>query len=179
VRELVDREELHLRALQTEDVWLMYRWYNDPRVMEHMPLPQELFAPSMEEVRRSLERAVSSSVERYFILQNATGRALGYASLTSIDMLAASARLTVVIGESEEWGKGLGKEATESMVRYAFDVLNLHRVHVLVAEHNQRAIACFEACGFVHEGTLRDDHHHRGAYRSSHVMSVLRDEGST
>ena len=94
-------------------------------------------------------------------------------------MRAASARLTVVIGEKEEWGKGLGKEAVERMVRYAFNVLNLHRVHVIVAEHNDRALACFGSCGFVREGTLRHDHYHRGSYRDSHVMSVLRDEGST
>ncbi len=175
---MVAREEIGLRALQTEDVWLMYRWYNDPRVMEDMMPPQELFAPSMEEVRRAVERAVASSIERCFLIHDAAGRALGFASFTSIDLRAASAQLTVVIGESEEWGKGLGKETTERMVRYAFSVLNLHRVHVRVAEHNARAIACFEACGFVHEGTLRDDHYHGGRYRASHVMSVLRDEGS-
>lgn len=157
----------------------MYRWYNDPQVMEDMMPSQELFAPSMEEVGRTVERAVTSSRERYFIVQDASGRALGFTAFTSIDLLTASAQLTVVLGEREAWGKGLGQEAAERMVRYGFNVLNLHRVHLQVAEHNARAIACFEACGFIREGTLRDDHYHRGAYRSSHVMSVLRDEGLT
>ena len=171
--------EIRLRALQTEDVWLMYKWYNDPKVMEDMVSPQELFAPSIDEVRRTLERAVGSSKERYFIVQDRQGRALGFVSLTSIDLRAASAEMTAVIGEPEEWGKSIGKEAITRVVRYSFDVLNLHRVHARVAEHNSRAIACFGSCGFVLEGTLRDDHYHMGAYRSSHVMSVLRDEGST
>ena len=176
---MIDGEGIELRALQTEDVWLMYKWYNDARVMDDMASPQELFAPSIEEVRRSLERSVGSSRERYFIVQFAGGRALGFVSLTSIDVRNASAELTAVIGETEEWGKGVGREATMRVVKYAFDVLNLHRIHLRVAEHNPRAIACFEASGFVREGTLRDDHYHKGAYRSSHIMGVLRDEGST
>ncbi|HOB38430.1 MAG TPA: GNAT family protein [Methanomassiliicoccaceae archaeon] len=176
---MVSGEDIHLRSLRTEDVWLMYRWYNDPRVMEDMTPRQELFAPSVEEIRLALEQAVASTTERYFVIQDGAGRALGFTSLTSMDMRAASARLTVVIGDRNDWGKGLGKEATKRMIDYAFNVLNLHRVYAIVADHNLRAISCLEACGFVHEGTLRDDHYRRGAYRSSHIMSVLRDEGFT
>jgi len=169
---------VELRALQTEDALLMYKWHNDPRVTADMGPRDGLLATSMEEERAALQRAVGSATERHFIIHARDGgRAIGYAILGRIDQRRASAQLTVVIGEPEEWDKGYGREAAGLLVGYAFRVLNLHRVWAAVPDHNERALACLAAAGLEREGTLRDDHFHRGAYRSSHLLSVLRPEG--
>jgi RimJ/RimL family protein N-acetyltransferase len=119
---------------------------------------------------------VGSAAERYFAIHLKGGRAIGYAALRSIDQRRASAEAVVVIGEPGEWHKGYGRETARLLASYAFMVLNLHRVWARVPEHNSRAVSCLAAAGFEREGTLRDDHHHLGAYRSSHLMSVLREE---
>jgi RimJ/RimL family protein N-acetyltransferase len=174
---MLEGKLIGLRPLQTEDVWLLYRWFNDLRVTEDLGKRRGLFSVTMEEEKRAIEKKVASAGERDFIIVTlADGTAVGVASLLGIDHRNASAELEVTIGEVREWGKGYGKEATRMLVDYAFDVLNLHRVHLTVAEYNARAIACFAACGFQKEGVLRDDHYHGGAYRSSQLMSVLREE---
>lgn len=61
------------------------------------------------------------------------------------------ARYAVGIYNPELLGKGLGTEVTMAVLRYAFEVLGLHRVDLRVLEYNKRAIACYQKCGFVHD----------------------------
>jgi RimJ/RimL family protein N-acetyltransferase len=169
--------DIGLRPLVSEDVWLLYKWFNDKRVLEDLGSRHSLFCVSLDEERRIIEKKITSSTDRDFIIVDlAAGRAVGWASLSHIDQRNTSAELHLIIGETSEWGKGLGKEATRMLVEHAFNVLNLHRIYLRVTEYNKKAIACFAACGFQREGTMRDDHYHMGAYMSSYLMSVLRPE---
>ena len=174
---MLEGKNIGLRPLVSEDVWLLYKWFNDRRVIEDLGARHSLFCISLDEERRIIEKKMMSATDRDFIIVDlATGRAIGWASLSHIDQRNTNAELNLIIGEVSEWGKGLGKEATRMMVDQAFNVLNLHRIHLRVTEYNKKAIACFTACGFQREGTMRDDHYHLGAYLSSYLMSSLRPE---
>ena len=54
--------------------------------------------------------------------------------------------------------------------------MNLHRVALDVNADNARAIACYRKCGFVEEGSLRQDRYRHGVYIDTLVMGVLADE---
>jgi RimJ/RimL family protein N-acetyltransferase len=60
------------------------------------------------------------------------------------------------IGDPQYWGKGYGSDAMRIILRYAFEILNFHRVSLTVFEYNTRAIRSYEKCGFQHEGRLRE-----------------------
>ena len=62
---------------------------------------------------------------------------------------------SVGIFAPERRGMGLGQEATGAVVRWGFVELRLHRIELEVLASNDRAIRCYRACGFVHEGTRR------------------------
>jgi ribosomal-protein-alanine N-acetyltransferase len=48
-----------------------------------------------------------------------------------------------MIGDKAFWSRGYGTNAIPTMLRFAFDELNLHRVQLEVHEENARAIACY------------------------------------
>ena len=79
-----------------------------------------------------------------------------------------------MIGEKSAWGKGLGTEVTRYVLDYAFDALNLNRVHLTVLATNPRAIAVYEKLGFEREGVMRQAQFKRGAYIDVVVMGKLR-----
>src|SRR5207253_10993311 len=60
------------------------------------------------------------------------------------------------IGEPDLWGKHLGRDALEALLRYLFDELGLHRVGLSVVGFNDRAISMYKAVGFEVEGIERD-----------------------
>lgn len=162
----------------SEDAWLLYKWFNDQRVLEDMGLRHALFCVSIEEERAKVSKKLASPTDRDFIIVDLMNeRPIGWAGLSHIDLRNSSAMMNVVIGEPSEWDNGKGTEATSMLVEHAFEVMNIHRLYLRVAEYNTRAIECFTASGLTIEGTMRDDHYHRGAYASSYLMSVLREEG--
>lgn len=82
----------------------------------------------------------------------------------------------ILIGDPNYWGKGVGTEATMLMLAYGFEVLNLHKVWLGVADANEGAIRAYEKAGFVREGRLRDEVYRNRTYYDAIRMSVLREE---
>ncbi len=102
-------------------------------------------------------------------------RYLGQISLMMIDNTARHAELAIVMCPVCQ-GQGLGEEGIRLMLDYAFQQMNLNRVHLKVRADNARAIRCYEKCGFTHEGTLRQHAFGDGEYRDVALMGILREE---
>jgi RimJ/RimL family protein N-acetyltransferase len=76
-------------------------------------------------------------------------RCIGTARLHGFDSVHRDAWYAVGLFWRAHWGRGLGQEVTRLVLDYAFATLGLLRVKVRVLEFNQRAIACYECCGFI------------------------------
>ncbi len=86
------------------------------------------------------------------------------------------AELGIVIGEKAYWGQGYGSDAIRTLLRFAFEEMNLHRVYLRVYEDNARGIRAYEKCGFCIEGRLREANYRKGRYHDELIMGVLRGE---
>jgi len=163
--------------METQDVWIMFKWFNDQRVLEDLGAEHIWFCTSMEEEKLIVERMLKDSkLLNLMIIRLDDNKPIGIIILANIDARNASAELRVIIGEVEEWGKGLGEEAIRMLLDHAFNVLNLHRIWLRVAEYNYRAIRLYKKCGFLEEGRSRHDHFHKGDWRDALSMSMLADE---
>jgi RimJ/RimL family protein N-acetyltransferase len=60
--------------------------------------------------------------------------------------------MSIGLGDSANWGKGYGHEATRLALGFALNELNLHRVQLTVFDYNPRAIHLYEKLGFQQEG---------------------------
>ncbi|MBD2848625.1 GNAT family N-acetyltransferase [Paenibacillus sp. IB182496] len=103
------------------------------------------------------------------------GRCIGQARLT-VNEADKKATYAVGIFDSSLLGKGIGTDVTRAMLKYAFETLKLHRVDLKVLEYNQRAISCYEKCGFIKEGVEREGALIEGQWRSDWSMSILEQE---
>ena len=84
------------------------------------------------------------------------GHCIGEARLHGIRVHDRWAYYAIGLWDPTTWDQGLGREATRLVLGYAFNTLGLHRVALRVLTINERAIACYEACGFVREGIERE-----------------------
>lgn len=100
------------------------------------------------------------------------GRCIGEARLT-VSEQDNRAKYAVGLFDASVWDKGLGTEITQLLLHYAFNELQLHRVDLRVLEYNRRAIACYEKCGFIKEGTEREGALVEGKYETDVFMSIL------
>lgn len=114
--------------------------------------------------------------ECYHWVIEADGQCIGTVCLHALGAHDRRAKYAIGLFVPRFWGRGLGTEATHLVLAFAFDRLHLHRVELRVLSFNQRAIACYEKCGFVREGIEREASCIGGEWQSDVLMSVLEHE---
>jgi ribosomal-protein-alanine N-acetyltransferase len=165
---------LYLRPLERADAALLTRWFNDPAVKRSLWIHRPL---TLEHEEASIEKLTSDvNTLMLGIARQDDDRMIGMTGLQQIDFKDRNAELAIVIGEAEEWGRGLGTEATRLVVGHAFGTMNLHRIWLQVFEDNARAIGAYEKVGFRREGLLRQALFREGRYWDVAMMGILREE---
>ena len=102
------------------------------------------------------------------------GEALaGEVRLDNLDDTDRRARLAIGLLRPRDLGLGIGRQAVRLALAHAVDVLALHRVDLRVLAFNQRAIRCYQACGFRHEGTKRQSALIGGDWHDDRIMAIL------
>lgn len=171
----IDGRRVALRRHRPDDLPAVVRWYSDPdiaRLTRYQTRPM-----SQAEIERFFHsRLVAPDALAYAILQRPADRFVGFTTFSSLDPDNGSVLFHITLGERDVWGHGLGTEATELMLRHAFERLRLHRVGLTVFAFNSRAIRSYEKAGFRIEGRLREAVLRDGRYWDEIQMGVLRDE---
>ncbi|MDQ6825700.1 MAG: GNAT family N-acetyltransferase [Candidatus Eremiobacteraeota bacterium] len=77
--------------------------------------------------------------------------------------------------DAQHQGRGYATEAAVAVVRFAFDVLNLHRLETGYQPQNDRSGRVLRKLGFLVEGYARDYLLIAGAWRDSILVSLTND----
>lgn len=93
---------------------------------------------------------------------------VGFTHIYEINWPNRAAGFGIVVGDPQVHGRGIGTQATQLTVRYAFDTLNLDRIELKVSAPNAAARHIYTKLGFVEEGVLR-----RAAYVSGKAIDVV------
>jgi len=171
-REPLSGGRVVLRPLEKEHLPRCVKWFNDPDVTHFLGRAEPL--TMAEEERWFAEYRLKVDEEIYAI--EVDGNHIGNIGLHGIDRGNRKASLGIVIGEKEQWSKGLGTDAMNTVLRYAFGSLRLHKVNLDVIDYNERAIRVYERCGFVREGVRREELWKGGRFVNLVRMSLLETE---
>ena len=149
-------EKCYLSPISSEDYEPFFHWLND------MEIAIRLNAYTMyisKEVEKNFLDGISQSTDKdyiFSIVDKEKDQLLGNCGLTKIDWLNRSAEFGIFIGEKSYWGKGYGKEATQLLLDYGFNALNLHSIALEAFAFNQSAIRMYQKCGFRQIGIRRE-----------------------
>jgi RimJ/RimL family protein N-acetyltransferase len=163
----------HLRALEHDDLRHFVTWINDPEVRRFVTMRYPL---SMAEEEAWWQGFLRRKKDFIFAIEAKDGTYIGNIGLHDVEHENRRAELGIMIGNKAYWGQGYGTDAIQALLGWAFDYLNLNRISLRVYAYNERAIRCYEKCGFQHEGTMRQARYVDGRYYDEWVMGVLHDE---
>jgi RimJ/RimL family protein N-acetyltransferase len=114
---------------------------------------------TLEQEAAAYDRAAMSEQDVFFTIYDlASWRPIGKTYLESVNLRNRTAEFGIVIGEEEYRGKGFGTEATRLVLDYAFTVLGLHNVMLVVYEFNLAGRRAYEKAGFREFGRRRQAH---------------------
>jgi len=165
---------LYLRPLERSDASTIAPWFNDPEVGRTIAMYRPVSVDAEHEFLADVYKSEYDLV--LGIVPKQSDTLIGVTGLHRIDFKNRHASFGINIGRKDEWGKGYGTEATSLMVQYAFEILNLNRVWLLVYENNARGRRAYEKVGFQQEGVLRQERYHDGRYWNAFLMGILREE---
>ena len=84
--------------------------------------------------------------------------------------------MVIFIGDKDYRSKGYGTEAIRLVLEYGFKYLNLKNINLDVFAFNERAIKCYEKCGFKEYGRRRKCKFVNGVYYDVISMDILDEE---
>ncbi|HHT72528.1 MAG TPA: GNAT family N-acetyltransferase [Firmicutes bacterium] len=143
-------EKVSLRPIQSHDLPQIILWGSDEEISR---LADGDYPQSIAEGEEWLRDIAGDRYRKYFgiIFEN---QLIGDIELDHIAWRSGDAELRIRIGRKDLWNRGLGTDAVETMLKYAFLRLNLRRVYLRVYAHNRRALRCYSKSGFCKEGKL-------------------------
>ena len=173
-RFMIAGEHVILRAFEREDAERCYRWMNDPNIVRTL---KSRYPIAFQNEAEWLERAMhANTTERHFAVERKDDRThIGNASIHDIEWVSRVAAFGLFIGEPSAWNRGFGSDAIATLVRFAFEEMNLVKLRINVFDYNERAKHVLQTRGFVQEGRLVRDFYREGTYHDIVIYSIFRD----
>lgn len=167
-------EKVVLRAVEEEDLEFLREMLNDPD-MERLVTGWS-FPVSRYEQQKWYERTILDKLNLRFAIQNETRDIIGLATLDSIDWKNRKAHHGMKLGKNTPKGRGYGTDAVMTVMRYAFEELQLNRLDGSWFEHNEASQRLYTKCGWVVEGKVRQSIFKNNAYHDEVIVGVTRED---
>ncbi|MBA3945970.1 MAG: GNAT family N-acetyltransferase [Herpetosiphonaceae bacterium] len=168
-------EKVVLRALQEEDFEAWYRMNDDVDLT--LSGTGRWVPVSIDIARERWQYLLHSSPEvRVNFGIEVADEFIGMLSIKEIDRHNQHALLSIALSGPVHIGRGYGRDALRVVLRWAFQIHNLHRIELETWATNERALRAYRAAGFVEEGRLRDAVWLDGQFVDVVIMSAIRPE---
>ena len=162
-----------LRAVEQEDMDFLRNMINDEN-MEHNVIGWS-FPISKYEQEKWFESQIQNKNNVRFIIE-AEGQAIGLATLTNIDWKNRKACHGIKLFSDDIKGKGYGTDTVITIMKYAFEELQLNKIYSTILEENEISRKLYRKCGWTEEGCLRKSIFKNNKYNNEIFVGILREE---
>ena len=168
---MTNEVNVRLRPLEREDLRFVHELDNNESVMHYwFEEPYEAFF----ELCDLYEKHIHDQSERRFVAEDNDTR-VGLVELVDINHIHRRAEFQIIIAPDFQ-GRGYAREATRQAVEYAFAILNLHKVYLVVDVDNAPAIHVYTQIGFKEEGLLQAEYFAAGHYCDVIRMAIFQQD---
>lgn len=167
-------QRIYLREVCPDDVDATYhRWMNDPVITRY--LEQWGVRYSMDVLREYVEKLHGKEDEIFFaVCLQGDGHHIGNIKIGPVHAYHKRARVGLIIGEQQYWGRGYATEAIGLVADFGFEVLGLNKIEAGCHKENLGSRRAFERAGFSVEGELRDHLVLDGELTSEICLGIVR-----
>ena len=166
-------ERIYLSPRNTEEVEKFTEWLNDFETTDY--IGRSAIITTLEGERKYFEGSNDKNYS-FFIVTLDNDKLIGTIGLECYDHINRTATLGIFIGDKEYRSKGYGTEAVRLILDYGFNYLNLNNIKLDLMSFNERALKCYQKCGFKEYGRRRKCKFINGKYYDSIEMDVLAEE---
>lgn len=176
-------EKTLLRPFTIDDLEMAFKWNNDPLVLEAEGEDKH----TLEEVIEVYEYLSNNGL--LFIIeatdlkeQEAIGEICllyddDYDRLGVKDKNEVIYCIPILIGKPQYWGKGYGKDAVKTILRFAFETMGADRIFATdIFSFSERSVRLFNSLGFSEVRRIKNKIYYRGSYYDIIDFCITRDD---
>ncbi len=169
----IQGERIYFREVRLTDVGdTYYRWMNDIEVTCY--LESRFFPNSIEHLREYVANKQNDKNNIFLaIVLKENDRHIGNIKLGPIDWIHRTGDIGLIIGDKSCWGKGYATESIKLMVKYGFDILNLHKITAGCYSCNQGSAKAFQKAGFDIEGLRKQQFYYNKSYVDLIMLGII------
>lgn len=153
---MLDNNRLKLRAIEPEDLDILYKWENDASLWAlgstMSPISRFTLKNYIEESHLNIFEAKQL---RLIITLKHSQEPVGAVDLYDVDVFHQRAAIGILI-DNQFQGQGIGMEALQLLREYCFDFLHMHQLYAYIPSTNIPSIRLFSNSGFSQTGVLKD-----------------------
>ncbi|MBP8759512.1 MAG: GNAT family N-acetyltransferase [Parabacteroides sp.] len=173
---LLENERIVLRALEPEDLEVLFRWENDASLWELGSTLSPFSRYVLKEyIATSHQDIYTNGQLRLMIVCKETGEPVGTIDLFDLDPHHRRCGVGILI-DPDSRRKGFAGEALLLVLAYAFSFLKLKQVYAHVPVNNHPSVALFTRSGFKITGRLSQWISTPTGYSDVFVMQYLFSE---
>jgi len=166
-------KNVNLRHLNEDDVPVMTHWLNDSEVTQYITINHPM---TLEQELEYLKANIGRQDKILLGIETLDGVYIGNISIDKINHVDRTATTGIIIGNKEYWGKGHGTEAKMLLLNYAFNTLNIRKIHSSAISFNERSVKYQKKTGAVVEGVLKDQIYKNGKYYDQIMLSIFKED---
>ncbi len=170
---ILEGERVALALLEREDSLLWFRYMNDLEVQQFLSIGGCLLSKEAEQGYYDI--VTKDPNMRMFAICVEWEKNIGSISF-GINQKNRNAELGIAIFDKNYRSQGYGTEAIRLMLKYAFEILGLHKVYLNLVSYNERAGKAYQKAGFKEIGRRKEHWYFYGKYHDVIEMEIMRSE---
>ena len=157
---LLKNSIVFLRALEPEDVDLLYYWENNTEIwkVSSTIAPFSKFTLTNYVMEESQKDIFETEQLRLVIADVSTERPVGLIDLFDFAPVDQRASIGIMINDQKDRKKGFAKNALILLEEYCKKIINLHQLYARTDATNTASVDFFINCGYNQCGILKDWH---------------------
>jgi len=167
-----------LRALEPDDIELIYKWENDPEIWRisntYTPFSKYILEQYIESSHLDIYQVKQLRLMIDAVEENTMKtRAVGTIDMFDFDPFHNRAGVGILIGEKADRGKGYASAALKEFTDYCFNILQLHQIFCNVLHSNEESLKLFRKQGFKICGKKKDWIKIPGKYAGEYMLQLI------
>ena len=155
---ILETDRLILRHLLPGDLDSLFALYSDPEIRRYFPEGTLTYQETREELEWFLHgHPADPELGLWATIHKETGRFIGRCGLLLWTIDGQNEVEVAYLIDKAYWGQGLGTEAAQAIVHYAFKQLKLLRLICMIYPENHASVKVARNIGMTLEKGMEDD----------------------
>ena len=167
-------QKIRLRALEPEDLELLYEWENNST---YWTISNTVAPFSKYTLKRYMENSHKSIYEtgqlRLMIDLISEKKTIGTIDVFDFDPFHKRAGLGILIADEAQRRKGYATMAIKCLIEYCFKTLQLHQLYCNILSNNCQSMDLFQKQGFVQAGIKKEWVKTSDGYLDEHMFQLI------